>query len=171
MPFFTHNVEDMLNDELKPNFGDWLRTSANLSAQGRSQGGGHRGQSLPLRPVGLSGQSFKNLLPVGPSRGPQSDPLGSFFIFCKPGTRVKAACRTKRGPSQNFRTLFLSFIDPFSSGVGSLMLLGALKHELSPLRSKMGPLNLIFFAIFTFNYFFLVRDFGPSPKKIVNQIR
>ena len=22
MPFFTHNVEDMLNDELKPNFGD-----------------------------------------------------------------------------------------------------------------------------------------------------
>ena len=32
MPFFTHNVEDMLNDELKPNFGDWLRTSANLSA-------------------------------------------------------------------------------------------------------------------------------------------
>ena len=64
-------------------------------------------------------------------RGPQSDPLGALFIFCKLGTRVKAACRTK-GPSQNFRTLFLSFIDPFSSGVGSLMLLGALKHELGP---------------------------------------
>ena len=44
-----------------------------------------------------------------------------------------------RGPSQNFRTLFLSFIDPFSYGVVSLMLLGALKHELGPLRSKMGP--------------------------------
>ena len=32
MPFFTHNVEDMLNDELNPNFGDKLRRSANLSA-------------------------------------------------------------------------------------------------------------------------------------------
>ena len=38
--------------------------------------------------------------------------------------------KCERGPSQNFRTLFLSFIDPFSYGVGSLMLLGALKHEL-----------------------------------------
>ena len=36
------------------------------------------------------------------------------------------------------------------------MLLGALKHELGPLRSKMGPLSLIFI--------FLVRDFGPPPK-------
>ena len=77
-------------------------------------------------------------------RGPQSHPLGALFIFSKLGTRVKAACRTKRGPSQNFKTLFLSFIDPFSYGVGSLMLLGALKHELGPLRSKMGPLSLIF---------------------------
>ena len=40
------------------------------------------------------------------------------------GRRVKAACRTKRMPSQNFRTLFLPFSDPFSSGVGSLMLKG-----------------------------------------------
>ena len=32
MPFFTHNVEVMLNDELKPNFAELLRTSANLSA-------------------------------------------------------------------------------------------------------------------------------------------
>ena len=32
MPFFTHNVEDMLNDELKPKFGDLLHTSANPSA-------------------------------------------------------------------------------------------------------------------------------------------
>ena len=64
------------------------------------------------------------------------------------GARVKAACRTKRGPSQNFRTLFLSFSDPFSSGVGSLMLLGALKHVLGPLRSKIGPLSLIFFVTF-----------------------
>ena len=96
-------------------------------------------------------------------RGPQSDSLGVFFIFCKPGIRVKAACRTKRGPSQNFKTLFLSFSDPFSSGMGSLMLLGALKHELGPLISKMGPLSVIFFVIFYF-YFFLVRDFGPLPK-------
>ena len=33
MPFFTHNVEVMLNDELKPNFAELLRTSANLSAR------------------------------------------------------------------------------------------------------------------------------------------
>ena len=32
MPFFTHNIEVMLNDELKPNFVELLRTSANLSA-------------------------------------------------------------------------------------------------------------------------------------------
>ena len=32
MPFFTHNVKVMLNDELKPNFAELLRTSANLSA-------------------------------------------------------------------------------------------------------------------------------------------
>ena len=44
------------------------------------------------------------------------------------------------------------------------MLLGALKHELGPLRSKMGPLSLIFFVTLYF-YFFLVRDFGPPPKK------
>ena len=42
--------------------------------------------------------------------------------------------------------------------LGSLVLLGALKHELGPLRSKMGPLSPIFF------YLFLVRDFGPPPK-------
>ena len=30
--FHLHNVEDMLNDELKPNVGEKLRTSANLSA-------------------------------------------------------------------------------------------------------------------------------------------
>ena len=80
------------------------------------------------------------------------------------GARVKAACRTKRGPSQNFRTLFLSFSDPFSSGVGSLMLLGALKHVLGPLRSKMGPLNLIFFYLWfvLFSRFLIL---GPSPKK------
>ena len=34
MPFFTHNGEVMLNDELKPNFAELLRTSANLSAPG-----------------------------------------------------------------------------------------------------------------------------------------
>ena len=72
-------------------------------------------------------------------RGLQSDPLGALFIFCKLGIHVKAACRTKKGPSQNFRMLFLSFSDPFSSGVGSLMLFAALKHVLSPLRSKIGP--------------------------------
>ena len=32
MPLFTNNVKDMLNDELKPNFGDQSRTTANLSA-------------------------------------------------------------------------------------------------------------------------------------------
>ena len=37
---------------------------------------------------------------------------------------VKAACRTKNGPYPNFRTLFLSFSDLFSSGVALLMLLG-----------------------------------------------
>ena len=37
---------------------------------------------------------------------------------------VKAACRTKKGSYPNFRMLFLSFSDPFSSGVGPLMLLG-----------------------------------------------
>ena len=96
-------------------------------------------------------------------RGPRSDPLGALLIFCKPGTRVKAACRTKRGPSQNFKTLFLSYSDPFSSGVGSLKLLRALKHELGPLRSKMGPLCLIFVVI-CYLLFFIVRDFGPFPK-------
>ena len=30
--FHLHNVEDMLNDELKPRVGEKLRTSANLSA-------------------------------------------------------------------------------------------------------------------------------------------
>ena len=44
------------------------------------------------------------------------------------------------------------------------MLLGALKHELGTFRSEMGPLSLIFIFIF------LVRDFGPLPK-IVVQIR
>ena len=43
------------------------------------------------------------------------------------------------------------------------MLLGTLKHELGPLRSKMGPLSLIFFVIFYF-YFFLFVILGPSPK-------
>ena len=43
------------------------------------------------------------------------------------------------------------------------MLLGALKHELGPLRSKMGPLSLIFFVI-CYLLFFLVCDFGPLPK-------
>ena len=47
------------------------------------------------------------------------------------------------------------------------MLLGALKQEVGPLRSEMGPLSLIFFC---YLLFFLVRDFGPS-QKIVDQIR
>ena len=98
---------------------------------------------------------------LGPERAPKW-PSRCSFIFCKPGTRVKAACRTKRGPSQNFRTLFLSFIDPFSSGVGSLMLLGALKHELGPLGSEMGP--LVWYFCYLLFLFFLVRDFGPIPK-------
>ena len=54
---------------------------------------------------------------------------------------LKQLAELKEGHLQNFRTLFLSFIDPLSSGVGSLMLLGALKHELGPLRSEMGPLS------------------------------
>ena len=93
----------------------------------------------------------------------------SVLFFCKLGTRVKAVCRTKRGPSQNFRTLFLSFIDPFSYGVGSLMLLGALNHELGPLRSKMGPLSLIFFLLFVmfiFSWFVILVPF----QKIGDQI-
>ena len=102
------------------------------------------------------------MVALGPERAPKW-PSRCSFIFCKPGTRVKAACRSKRGPSQNFRTLFLSFIDPFSSGVSSLMLLGALKHELGPLRSEMGPLSLIFFVI-CYLLFFIVRDFGPLTK-------
>ena len=44
------------------------------------------------------------------------------------------------------------------------MLLGALKHVLGPLRSKMGPLSLMFFLLFVICCFFLVRDFGPLPK-------
>ena len=43
------------------------------------------------------------------------------------------------------------------------MFWGALKHELGPLRSEMGPLSLIFFAI-CYLLFFLVRDFGSLPK-------
>ena len=42
------------------------------------------------------------------------------------------------------------------------MLLGALKHELGPLRSKMGHLSLIFLLFVIF--IFLVCDFGPLPK-------
>ena len=41
------------------------------------------------------------------------------------------------------------------------MLFGALKHELDPLRSKMGPLSLIFL---------LFMILGPS-QKVMNQIR
>ena len=111
----------------------------------------------PLRLTGpfLSGVRGLLKLSDGPwaPRGPQNDPLGALFIFCKPGICVKAACRTKRAPSQNFRMLFLSFSDPFSSGVGSLMLLEALKHELGPVRSKMGPLSLIFFCYDLFLFF------------------
>ena len=88
---------------------------------------------------GLSMPLTGPLRPTGPflkwrdwGLGPQSEPPGVLYILCKPGTRVKAAGRTKRGPSQNFRALFLYFSDPFSSGVGSLMLLGALKHGLGP---------------------------------------
>ena len=99
-----------------------------------------------------------------PREGPRVTLSVLFFIFCRLGTRVKAACRTKRGPSQNFRTLFLSFIDPFSSGVGSLLLLGALKHELSPLRSKMGPVPKSDIFVICYLLFFLVCDFGPLPK-------
>ena len=76
---------------------------------------------------------------IGAMRGPQSHPLGGLLTFFKPGTSVKAACRTNREPFQTFRTLFPPFSDPFSSGVGSFMLLGALKHELGPLKSKMAP--------------------------------
>ena len=42
------------------------------------------------------------------------------------------------------------------------MLLGALKHELGPLRSKMDPLSLIFLLFLLL--FFIARDFGPLPK-------
>ena len=48
------------------------------------------------------------------------------------------------------------------------MLLGALKHVLGPLRSKMAPLSVMFFVMLFL--FFLVRDFGPL-QKIVDQIR
>ena len=70
-------------------------------------------------------------------RGPQSDPLGALFIFFISFHQelVLKQLEELRGSSQNFRMLFLSFRDPFSSGVGSLMLLGALKHELGTLRS------------------------------------
>ena len=44
------------------------------------------------------------------------------------------------------------------------MLLGTLKHELGPLRSKMGPLSLMFFFCYFVFLFFLVCDFGPLPK-------
>ena len=43
------------------------------------------------------------------------------------------------------------------------MLLGALKHELGPLRSKMGPLSLIF-LLFVICYFFLFVILGPFQK-------
>ena len=43
------------------------------------------------------------------------------------------------------------------------MLLGALKHELGPLRSKMGPLSLIFFVIFYFFFLFVI--LGPLLRK------
>ena len=44
------------------------------------------------------------------------------------------------------------------------MLLGALKHDLGPLSSKMGPLCLIFFVICYFSLFFLFVILGPLPK-------
>ena len=48
-------------------------------------------------------------------------------------------------------------------GVGSLMLLGALKHELGPLRSTMGSLSMIFFVIFIIiSLLFVI--LGPLPK-------
>ena len=72
-----------------------------------------------------------------------------FSSFVNQKFVLKQLAELKEGhlrTSQN-RMLFLSFSDPFSSGVGSLMLLGALKHVLGPLRSKMGPTSLIFFVI------------------------
>ena len=83
-----------------------------------------------------------------------------FSSFVNQEFVLKQPAELKEG---HLRTSECSSYPSFSSGVGSLMLLGALKHELGPLRSKMGPLCLIFF-MFYFYSFFLVRDFGPLPK-------
>ena len=94
------------------------------------------------------------MMGTGPREGPKIVlSVGALFIFYKPGTRAKAAYRTKRGPSQNFRTLSLPFSDPFSPGMGSLVLLVALKHELGPLRSGMGPQVCQIVFIFYFYVF------------------
>ena len=71
---------------------------------------------------------------------------------------LKAACRSKREPSQNF---FLPFSYRFRSGVGPLSF-GALKQELGPLRPGMGPPKTDFLLFIIFS---LVRDFGSLPKK------
>ena len=81
--------------------------------------------------------------------GYQSDPFGALFILFKPGIRLEAACRTKREPSQNVRTL--SYLLVTDSALGWVILcFGALKHELCPLRSRMGPKSDILFIFFFF---------------------
>ena len=53
---FTSTPTPALSCTPAPELEWWYVFQKNIVVQGRSQGGGHRGQSLPLRPVGPSGQ-------------------------------------------------------------------------------------------------------------------
>ena len=106
--------------------------------------------------VGMMGPGLQE----GPKMALSVGMAGALFIICKPGARAKAAYRTKRRPSQNFKTPSPPISDPFSSGMDSIVLLGPSSTNWS---SKFwdGPPSHFLCFIFTF---FLFVNLGPSQK-------
>ena len=122
----------------------------------------------PLRPRGPDkvawGTYWSRVMgTLGPERAPKW-PSRCSFIFCKPGTRVKAACRTKRGPFQNFSTLFLSFIESHSAlGWVLSCFWGSWSTNWALSALRWAP--LVWYILLFLFLFFLIRDFGSLPKK------
>ena len=86
-----------------------------------------------------------------------------FLFFVNEEFVLKQLAELKEGHLRTSERSSYRLLTHSALAVGSLMLLGALKHELGPLRSKMGPLNMVFFCYFYF-YFFLFMILGPSKK-------
>ena len=95
-------------------------------------------------------------------RGPQSDPLGALFIFCKPGFRVKAACRTKKGHLRTSERSSFPLVTHSALGWVLSCFLGPRNTYWALSGLRWAPKSDIFVICY---YFFLVRDFGPLPKK------